>query len=188
MPESYVGRLDLTKVFGRIASLQVDLGCGDGSFLVALAKRYPEKNFLGIERMSGRIEKACRKASRIRNARVLHLESSYAVNHLIPPGSVEAFHLMFPDPWPKRRHQRRRVVTRDFLRAIHAALEENGVLRIATDQCDYFDWIRQLAAQSRDFVPIETNGEFPSSTFETRFLQRGIAVYRSALRKVSPVM
>jgi tRNA (guanine-N7-)-methyltransferase len=188
IPESYVARLDLTKVFGRIAPLQVDLGCGDGSFLVALAERHPEKNFLGIERMSGRVEKACRKASRTRNVRVLHLESSYAVERLIPPGSVEAFYLMFPDPWPKRRHQRRRVVTLNFLKAVHTALEENGILRIATDQSDYFSYIRQFAQQSGNFAPAETNGEFPPSTFETRFLQRGIAVYRSALQKVSPLM
>jgi tRNA (guanine-N7-)-methyltransferase len=187
IPDSYVARLDPPKIFGRIAPLHVDLGCGDGSFLVALAERHPEKNFLGIERMSGRVEKACRKASNVRNVRLLHLESSYVVEHLLPPGSVEAFYLLFPDPWPKRRHQRRRVVTHKFLTAVHTALEENGVFRIATDQFDYFNRIRQLAKESSDFVSIDANGEFPRSTFETRFRQRGVDVYRLALRKVSPV-
>jgi tRNA (guanine-N7-)-methyltransferase len=187
VPESYFTPLDLPGIFGRNAPLHVDLGCGDGSFLVALAERYPEKNFLGVERMSGRVEKASRKASGLQNVRLLHLENSYAVEHLLPPGSVEAFYLLFPDPWPKRRHQRRRVVTPGFLGAIHAALEPNGVLRVATDQFDYFSQISQLAEQSGKFAFVEPNGEFPASTFETRFRRRGVDVHRLALRKVSPV-
>ena len=133
IPESYIARLDLPKIFGRVAPLQVDLGCGDGTFLCALAERMPEKNFIGIERMTGRVEKAGRKAARVENVRVLHVETSYAVKYFLPEQSVESFYLLFPDPWPKRRHQQRRVVTADFLGAIHAALIPNGVLQIATD-------------------------------------------------------
>ncbi len=131
IPESYTVHLDLLKIFERDAPLHVDLGCGDGTFLFALAQRYPEKNFLGIERLSGRVEKASRKAAKIDNMRVLNVETSYAVRYLLPEQSVETFYLLFPDPWPKRRHHRRRIVTPDFLNSIHASLEENGVLRIA---------------------------------------------------------
>lgn len=77
IPESCIARLDPQKIFGRAAPLHVDLGCGDGAFLFALATRMPEKNFLGIERLASRVEKACRKAARIDNMRVLRMESFY---------------------------------------------------------------------------------------------------------------
>src|SRR6266404_9908446 len=133
-PRSLVERLDLEKLFARNAPLHVDLGCGDGSFLCALAQRMPEKNFLGIERLLGRFRSAAVKAANIRNVRLLRMESSYVVRYLLPPRSVETFYLLFPDPWPKRRHWWRRVVTEDFLTAISQALVENGTFRIATDQ------------------------------------------------------
>src|SRR5207244_5495469 len=87
--DSVTDRLDLEKIFGRNAPLHVDLGCGDGSFLCALAERMPEKNFLGIERLLGRIRSAARKAATVGNVRLLRMESSYAVRYLLPAGSVE---------------------------------------------------------------------------------------------------
>ena len=145
IPDSYVTRLNLPKIFGRAAPLQVDLGCGNGSFLCALAERMPEKNFLGVERLIGRVRSACRKAARIDNMRVIRVETAYAVRYLLPEQSVQVFHLLFPDPWPKRRHKRRRVMTSEFLRSVHCALAPQGLLRIATDQLDYFDQMQRLA-------------------------------------------
>ena len=191
IPDSYVARLDLPKIFGRRAPLHVDLGCGDGSFLCALAERMPEKNFLGVERMLGRVRSASRKgASRSGNIRVLHLETSYTVRYLLPPASVEAFYLLFPDPWPKRRHQRRRVMTPDFLSAIGDALIDGGTFQIATDQSDYFEQIRELAERCPAFSTATLNGSesFPMSTFEKRFKADGASIYRLELCKTSPVI
>jgi len=189
VPESYVDRLDPQKVFRRTAPLQVDLGCGDGAFLCALAKRMPEKNFLGLERLVDRVRSAVRKATRLDNVRVLRIETFYAIRYLLPTNSVEAFHLLFPDPWPKRRHHRRRIVTADFLKAAAAALTENGTLRIATDQSEYFEQICRCAEQSADFAISKENGhdDFPPSAFENRFKRAGTRIYLLELRKVSPV-
>src|SRR5205814_6255495 len=110
------------KIFGRRAPLHVDLGCGDGSFLCALAQRLPDKNFLGIERLLSRIRSTARKAASLDNVRLLQIESSYAVRYLLPAESVETFYLLFPDPWPKRRHHRRRIFSRYFLDSVAAAL------------------------------------------------------------------
>ena len=121
--DSLTNRLVLEKIFGRKAPLHVDLGCGDGSFVCALAQRLAEKNLLGIERLLGRIRSSAHKAAGLSNVRLLQMESSYAVRYLLSAGSVETFYLLFPDPWPKRRHQRRRIVTPDFLRSIHTALK-----------------------------------------------------------------
>jgi tRNA (guanine-N7-)-methyltransferase len=190
IPESYVSRLDLPKIFGRPAPLHVDLGCGDGLFLIDVAGRMHEKNFLGIERLLGRVRSATRKAAQLNNVRILRAETSYAVRYLLPRQSVEVFHLLFPDPWPKRRHQQRRLVTADFLHAICAALAENGILRIATDQADYFERIGRLTEKSKDFALTELNGgdDFPASTFEKKFKSKGAPIYRLELRKISPVM
>jgi tRNA (guanine-N7-)-methyltransferase len=203
IPETYVAPLDLLAIFGRVAPLQVDLGCGDGSFLCELALRYPEKNFLGTERLVGRVAKSCRKSANLENVRVLNVESSYAARYLLPAGSVETFYLLFPDPWPKRRHHRRRIVTKDFLDSTHRALENDGVLQIATDQLDYFRQIERLAQASslqvskkldglkppslRRETSSDGNGDLPLTKFERRFSALGVPIYRLALRKISPV-
>jgi tRNA (guanine-N7-)-methyltransferase len=134
--DSLIDRLDLEKIFERNAPLQVDLGCGDGSFLCAMAQRLPDKNFLGIERLLNRVRTSERKAATLDNVRLLRVESSYAVRYLLPAESVKRFYLLFPDPWPKRRHHGRRIVTPDFLSSIHAALQGNGSIYIATDDVD----------------------------------------------------
>src|SRR5881392_3570538 len=81
---SLTNGLDLEKIFGRKAPLHVDLGCGDGSFLCALAQRLPARNFLGIERLTGRIRSSARKVAKLENVRLLQIESSYAVRYLLP--------------------------------------------------------------------------------------------------------
>src|SRR5881409_232752 len=131
VPELQVARLDLVQLFARSAPLHVDLGCGDGSFLCQMAQQFPKRNFLGIERLTKRVEKVRFKAEKIENVRVLRADTLFAVRYLLPECSVENFHLLFPDPWPKRRHQFRRIFTSDFLEAIAAALEKHGVLRVA---------------------------------------------------------
>jgi tRNA (guanine-N7-)-methyltransferase len=188
IPEPYLERLDLPKIFGCDAPLHVDLGCGDGSFLFALAQRTPEKNFLGIERLVGRVESACRKAAKIDNMRVMRVETSYAVRYLLPPESVETFYLLFPDPWPKRRHHRRRVVTNDFLHAVSDALIENGVLLIATDQLDYFEQMMKIARANLSLAMVDlADVNLPRTRFETKFRAQGAPIHRLELRKISPV-
>jgi len=190
IPANYFAPLDIEAIFPRTAPLEIDLGCGDGAFLVEIAARYPDRNFLGIERVPGRVATACRRIRQagLSNACVLHLENSYAVGRLLPPGSVRVFHLMFPDPWPKRRHARRRLVTQSFFADIYRALEPNGELRIATDQRDYFGEIQRLAARAAQFQLEATGGEpAASSTFEKHFIRSGERIYRLVLRKVSPL-
>jgi tRNA (guanine-N7-)-methyltransferase len=186
-PESLTNRLDLEKIFRRKAPLHVDLGCGDGSFLCALAQRLPDKNFLGIERLSGRVRSSARKAASLDNVRLLQVESFYAVRYLLPAGSVETFYLLFPDPWPKRRHHPRRIVTPDFLNSVHAALEHNGVIYIATDHLDYFQKIKKTAELIPGFAIDDADVDLPQSKFGLAFRQKGAPIHWLALRKVSPV-
>ena len=183
-----IERLDLKKIFGRRAPLHVDLGCGDGWFLCVLAQRMPEKNFLGIERLAGRVRTAARKAAKIRNVRVLRMESSYVVRYLLSPRSVDRFYLLFPDPWPKRRHWRRRIVTPELLKAISQALVQGGILLIATDHLSYFEKIKEVARANLDFAIVDpASVDLPPSRFARVFQQRGAPIHWLELRKVSPV-
>lgn len=188
VPETYLAPLDLVAIFGRAAPLHVDLGCGDGSFLCELARQNPGRNFLGIDKLAGRVAKACRKSAQLENVRVLNIESSYAVRYLLPGNSVEMFYLFFPDPWPKRRHYRRRIVNSDFLDSICRALQVDGVFRIAMDQRDYFERVLRLVQGDSRFAIEDTKDvDLPSTKFERRFVEAGAVIYRLALRKISPV-
>ena len=185
--DSVIDRLDLEKIFGRNAPFYVDLGCGDGSFICALAERMPERNFLGIERLLGRIRSAARKAATVGNVRLLRMESSYAVRYLLPAGSVKTFYLLFPDPWPKRRHHRRRIVTPDFLNSIHTALKKNGIIYIATDHLDYLEKIKKIARSNPGFAVAEVDVDLPPSGFGIIFRQKSVPIHWLELRKASPV-
>ena len=190
LPELHVECLDLMQLFGRSAVLQVDLGCGDGSFVCDLAQQFPDKNFLGIERLTKRVEKVRRKAEMIDNLRVLGTDTLFAVRYLLPENSVEIFYLLFPDPWPKRRHQQRRIFTGDFLDAISMTLQQNGILRVATDQLDYFRHIERLSRADSRFKAVPPSRDdlvFPSTKFERQFREQGVPIYRLTLRKISPV-
>jgi tRNA (guanine-N7-)-methyltransferase len=189
VPESYLSVLNPGTIFGRAAPLQVDLGCGDGSFLCELAQRNPDRNFLGIDKLAGRVAKSCRKSSALENVRVLNVEISYAVRYFFSEGMVEAFYLFFPDPWPKRRHHRRRLVTTQFLDSVHHALESHGTFHIATDQLDYFQQIQRITTGHLGFDEVSSTdaNPLPLTKFERRFREQGAPIHRLSLRKVSPV-
>src|SRR4030095_2559800 len=174
LPELQVARLDIVQLFGRNAPLHVDLGCGDGSFLCEMAQQFPKSNFLGIERLTKRVEKVRRKAEKLENVRVLRAETLFALRYLLPESSAETFYLLFPDPWPKRRHQFRRIFTRDFLDAITVALKQHGVLRVATDQLDYFFQIERLSRAHLQFQVVPQSLDvvvLPVTKFEIRLRQ-----------------
>lgn len=159
--------------------------------MAANAAADPGKDFLGIERLPGRVRATCQKIERrgLTNARVLQFEISYAVEQLLPANSVTTFHLMFPDPWPKRRHARRRLVNRDFVASLHRALVIGGTVRIATDETEYFHQISRLVADSSLFVIRPGTVEaIAMSKFEKQFTQKGVKIHRLELRKVSPVI
>jgi tRNA (guanine-N7-)-methyltransferase len=190
VPANCFEPLDFDAIFGRHAPVEVDLGCGDGSFLAAMAAENPGRDFLGIERLAGRVSTAGRKIERagLTNARVTRFEISYAIDHLLPPGSISAFYLLFPDPWPKRRHATRRLVNEKFLVSIHRVLVTGGTVRIATDETEYFRQITRAVWSSPGFaiIPNPASG-LPLTKFERGFRARGVAIHRLELRKVSPV-
>jgi len=190
VPPDYFRRLavdDLTRP-GR--PLEVDLGCGDGTFLLEMAARYPERDFLGVERLMGRVRKVCRRIERagLENARVLRLESGYAAEWLLPAGSVTRLHLLCPDPWPKLRHHRRRLVRPDFLRAVREVLVPGGEFLFMTDHPEYHEWTALQLAAFGGFERLPwDDGDFfyPKTDFQKQWEAEGKSMHRSRCRKPS---
>ncbi len=187
-PGDIFRRAEPHEIFARPAPLEVDFGCGEGAFLLAMARRHPERNFLGTERLLGRVRNVCERAARAKlaNLRVLRLESAYAVKHLLPLGIIEVAHILFPDPWPKRHHQPRRLVQDDFVRDLHSALAPGAEVRLKTDDFPYFLWMQKVIARVGGFEREEwpEEEEAARTGFEQHFMKQGLPIHRARLRKV----
>jgi len=183
---SILHRLDLAALFPQPQPLEVELGCGDASFLVEYAHQHPERNFLGVERLLGRIAKLDRKGRRagLTNLRGVRIESSYLLEWLLPPHSVAALHLYFPDPWPKQKHRRHRLVNERFPALARQVLQPEGMVFLRTDDADYFAQMQAVFAAAKEFAGAESPVELTALTtdFEREFNARGIPTRRAAYR------
>jgi tRNA (guanine-N7-)-methyltransferase len=181
---------DAATIFGRSAPLEVDLGCGDGSFLAQMAHGFPERDFVGVEKLLGRVRSACRKiaARGLPNARILRTDIQAAVTELLPPGSVAVCHLLFPDPWPKRRHHVRRTVSPEWLRSVARVLTAGGFIRLVTDDADYFAHMQRALAAVPELRRDDDHDAraYPVTTFEKRFRDRGLPIHFLVGVKVAP--
>jgi tRNA (guanine-N7-)-methyltransferase len=187
-PGDYFKEAKLSDIFERQAPFDLDLGCGDGSFLLEMARRHPERNLIGTERLLGRVEKVARKIARagLSNARVLRLESHYVVRWLLPAECASTVYVLHPDPWPKRTHHPRRLFQPEFMEALHRVLVPGGELRVKTDDKPYFHWIEKVLAGASGFQRQEWDepAEWPQTDFERDFIAKGMPIYRARLVKV----
>lgn len=189
---SIVEPLDWRRCFPQAQPVEVELGCGNGAFVVAQAQARPAVNFLGVERLLGRLRKADRRGTRHRleNLRILRIEAAYLLEYLLPATSIQALHVYFPDPWPKRRHHRRRLVNGRFTELARRVLAPAGTVFLRTDDPDYQAQMREVFAASPWFQPVATPPEMAAcmTEFECDFTAQGLPIHRLAfqLKKAQP--
>jgi tRNA (guanine-N7-)-methyltransferase len=178
--------LDLEAVFGRNAPTVVEIGFGNGDTLVQQASDNPDKNYIGIEVHEpgvGHCLLSAKKAG-ISNLRLLIHDAIDVFTEQIPLASLSRVNLYFPDPWPKKRHHKRRIVQHDFLELIANRLQDDGTLNIATDWANYAEHIDEVLTQSDRFdctLRREHDGDRaldrPRTKFEQRGLKKGHRIY-----------
>ena len=190
VPADYFRELRQEEIFPDLARpLEVDLGSGDGSFLVEMARQHPERDFLGVERLHGRIVKTAKKIKRagLTNAKVLQLESAYTVAWLLPAASVSRLHLLCPDPWPKKRHHKNRLVnSEEFLAGLERILAPGGEFLLKTDHEAFYQNAIESLSLRPAFEQLDwPDGAFfyPQTDFEKHWLSQGLSIYRARWRK-----
>ncbi len=189
IPADYFRRLHREEIFPDASRpLELDIGCGDGTFLLEMAARFPGRDFLGVERLGGRVSKIVRGARRrgLTNVRVLCLETAYTLAWLLPGACASRLHLLFPDPWPKAKHASRRFIQPANLTAIHRVLCQDGELLFKTDHADYF----AAATEAVDASPLfsrlpwqENEASYPLTDFERHWLGQGCSIHAARWRR-----
>lgn len=176
-------------LFGREQGtfIELDLGCGKGSFSLDLAERFPERLILSVDIMIGRMRKVANKAraKQLSNIDFLRADSFELAGFQIPDNSIDRIHLLCPDPWPKSRHRTRRLITIDFIHRLSRILKSNGTFHVATDHPPYRETLKrvmqQLPAFEKDASLIEDISDLKTD-FERLWLEQGKSVPHSAYR------
>jgi tRNA (guanine-N7-)-methyltransferase len=170
--------LDFDAVFGRHAPVIVEIGFGNGDSLVTLASEQPHTNFVGLEVHRpgvGHLLLRC-EAEQIGNVRVLCHDAVEVLRNVTPDASIDELLLYFPDPWPKKRHHKRRIVQPPFVELVSRKLKPDGVLRMATDWEPYAQHMLATASSCAHLRNESTTGDYvqrPASRPVTRFERRG---------------
>jgi len=178
--------IDLEELFQKPQLLEVELGCGDASFLVEYARQHPERNFIGVERLLGRLQKLDKKGRRIglENTRGVRIESAYFLQYLLPPNTATALHVYFPDPWPKKKHRRHRLINESFPALSRTVLVPGGTVFLRTDDADYFQQMTEVFDSVNIFEKTETPAALAEITtdFERDFNSQGIPTLRATYK------
>lgn len=177
--------LDFASIFGRTAPLTLEIGFGNGETLIALATQAPEQNFVGVEVYRpgiGRLLKAIDEQG-LKNIRAIAADAVAALQH-VAEATLDQVLLLFPDPWPKKRHHKRRIVQPPFVKLLATKIRAGGLLRIATDWQDYAEHMLAVMAQSPDFERLSSKDERrPVTKFERRAQRLGHGIWDLAYRR-----
>ena len=169
------------------APLEIDVGCHKGRFLVEMARRFPWVNFLGVERQRERVLKARKKITLegLNNAEVFHGNARQVLSCL-PEACADCVHVLFPDPWPKRRHKNRRMVDARFLLEVARLLKTGGRLRLVTDDPDYAGAMELHATSITRYRRIESEPrDYPPTEFQLKFGTLSRRTFRLVFERLS---
>ena len=184
--QSITEPLRLEELFTQPQPTELEIGCGDGGFLLEYAQRHPERNFLGVERLLGRVRKLSKRGQHagLNNLRLLRIEARYVLDYLLPERAFSVVHIYFPDPWPKDKHARHRLIQPDFLPRIRRILAPDGVLYLRTDAPPYFEQMQNTFRDAEGFAEESTPAALSEITteFERQWLAEGKRTHYAAYR------
>lgn len=158
--------LEMREVLNNENDVALEIGFGDGDFLIQMARERPDLNYLGIEIKYGRFKKAVSLALShgVSNVKLLHMDATVALDEVFNPETFVKVYINFPDPWPKDRHQKHRIINSSFLDRLSRIMKPEGSLEIASDHRDYMEHVLNVFSE---------HGKFKNS--------RGIRGYSNAL-------
>ena len=183
--------LDFAAVFGNDRPVEMEIGMGKGTFITESARAHPEVNFFGIEwaRWFWRYASDRLRRNGCVNARTVRADAAFFVREFVKDDALAVLHIYFPDPWPKKRHHKRRLIQGPFLEQVQRILVPGGRLQVVTDHQDYFEQIEMVVKGSRLTV-VEYNrpgqaaeGEFVGTNFERKYRREGRPFYAVAALK-----
>ena len=186
--------LDLPRLFGRVAPITLEIGFGNGDSLAQMAAAAPERDFIGIEVHTpgvGHLLKLVGEQG-LKNVRVMNSDAVEILQKRIPAGSLDRVQLFFPDPWHKKKHNKRRIVQAPFAALIASRLQTGGVFHMATDWENYADNMADVMETSPDFANLAPEPPYsprpetrPLTKFENRGLKLGHGVWDLLYRKIT---
>jgi tRNA (guanine-N7-)-methyltransferase len=188
------GKIDFAKIFGRSAKVNIEIGCGKATFLLNTARKHPELNFLGLEQANKYYRHSVDRIGRwrLKNVRIARAEAADFITERVADGSVSCFHIYFPDPWPKKRHHKRRFFSQANLEQLIRCLRPGGTIKLATDHSEYFEQIKKLIdAQCHQLRQVEflpaagaDTDEWVGTNFERKYIKEQRPIYTIAVEKI----
>jgi len=162
----------------------LDIGCGEGEFIAELASRHPDKEFLGVEIKYGRIIKCLRKTklNNLSNLKFALCDATIFIEKILPPNSLNKVFINNPDPWPKEKHEKNKLIRPSFLKSLYSKMKRKSALYIKTDSTDYFKKIKEDIKKTK-FSIDTTKNNFDSSLTLTKFQE----LYKKGDRKILSV-
>lgn len=179
-------------LFGNDRPVELEIGTGKGGFLLRRAQAHPELNFLGIEWANAIYRYVIDRLQRhhVSNARMLRVDAGYFVRVCCPRDSLAALHTYHPDPWPKKRHHRRRLFQKPFVDAAVTCLQSGARWAVQTDHAEYFEQIEPLLRGHPELVEVPfgdvdsgVEDDRIATNFEIKYLREGRPMYRLAVRR-----
>jgi len=180
------GKIRWVDIFGNEHPVELEIGSGKGTFLLGIAEALPEHNYVGIEYAKAYADFAADRLRRHQttNARMVNAEAAWWIRCHVPDASLAAIHVYFPDPWPKTRHHKRRLVQPSFLKECFRMLVPGGKLRLVTDHADYFQHMVETLGGQTDLKvvafesPVALKADAPAGSivgtnFERKYIAEG---------------
>lgn len=175
-------------IFGRSCPLEVEIGAGKGRFLIEWAAAHPEIGLIGVEQARKYMDLAGLRAVRrgLANVRVVHTTAEDLLFRCLGPDSLAGLHVYFPDPWPKKRHHKRRFFRPANTARAAQVLRPGGLFRIKTDHAGYAEVIAEVMRATPGLVEVDVEDAFrdiPATSFEVKYEQENRRVHRFAFRR-----